>query len=886
MAGQASVAHLIEASEVKSRARGRWRDILSSVASINYASLDGAHHPCPRCAGRDRFRFTDMDGAGSAICNQCMPRDCGDGLAVVAWANGWGFSETVDQVAQHLGMIAARPASAADNTFDLGESSTPPKSSSHNGLTVTKPPKARPPTTPSVQNRLLSQIQLTGNNPDWLESFAAAKSPTIPSSISLAEGRCCTWDSIDCIAFPAFVDPSAPRTKDSLVGLILYRIDGGYFLARGKLDERKTHMIYGSKDGWVVTGTPADFAAATTVICTEGIPDAISVAHLLPPGYIAATNICGAGARRNLLTRPFAGKDVIVIGDADQPGQRGADLFARRLATSGIAKSVRFPQLPYDIVPTKGKDLRDFAGESGSWHPIANLIDRAAVLSPDPTPNEAPDDPHRLARAFIASEDHSSTPTGLPTYRFYREIWYRWDGVNFASVHNTELRGLVAAFIKREFDRLNIEDMRSSGASGGQPPVAMSVSGSIVSNVILAMSGECLVAGGALMPYWLDGRDESNQDGRHWICMANGLVDVRTLLTGDACDTPPSIIPHTPAFFTTVKIPYEFDYSAACPIWSKFMATNFQGDQERMEILQEWFGYNLVHDLTQQKFLMLEGESNNGKSVICAALTAMLGQDNVSSVPLENFEKDFHLTQTLGKLANIVSEAGEIEKVGEGYLKSFTSGDRMSFNRKNRDLIDTTPTARFTLSTNNRPRFSDKSGGIWRRMILMPLTHEVAKEDRVLGMDTVDWWNKTGELPGIFNWAMEGLRRLRQQGGFTESSINEAAKSDYRDDSNIVRQFLVENYHELPDDQIQIKSKSLDVYDKYRKWCAAHGNAPMADRMFGKEVKRVFKTVIKKQVGPRSDRYYIYLSLEVGPAPTAQDTEDGRERIKNEDYFA
>src|SRR5262249_19280874 len=156
-------------------------------------------------------------------------------------------------------------------------------------------------------------------------------------------------------------------------------------------------------------------------------------------------------------------------------------------------------------------------------------------------------------------------------------------------------------------------------------------------------------------------------------------------------------------------------------------------------LLQEWFGCCLLFDTTHQSFLVLEGEGSNGKSVVCAVLAALLGTDNVSHVPLENFGQRFALTQTLGKLANIASEVGEIDKAAEGTLKAFTSGDRMTFDRKGIAPVEAMPTARLVLATNNRPRFTDRSGGLWRRMLLMPFQVEIQAHERVYGMDKPAW---------------------------------------------------------------------------------------------------------------------------------------------------
>src|SRR5262249_21140138 len=161
--------------------------------------------------------------------------------------------------------------------------------------------------------------------------------------------------------------------------------------------------------------------------------------------------------------------------------------------------------------------------------------------------------------------------------------------------------------------------------------------------------------------------------------------------------------------------------------------------------------------------------------VACAALEALLGSGNCAHVPLEVFGERFQLTPTVGKLANIASEVGELDKAAEGILKSFTSGDPMQFDRKYKPPIQAVPTARLVLATNNRPRFSDRSGGLWRGMILMPFRVVIAENDpgRVFGMDKPAWWEASGELPGMLNWSLAGLDRRRRQGQFTRSEVCE-----------------------------------------------------------------------------------------------------------------
>ena len=268
----------------------------------------------------------------------------------------------------------------------------------------------------------------------------------------------------------------------------------------------------------------------------------------------------------------------------------------------------------------------------------------------------------------------------------------------------------------------------------------------------------------------------------------------------------------------------------------------------------------LLPNTDQQKFLVLEGEGSNGKSVYSAGISAMLGLDNVSNVSLECFSGRFDLSDTLGKLANIVGDVGEIDKVSEGRLKSFTSGDRMFFDRKGIRGVTTIPTARLMMACNNRPRFSDRSQGIWRRMLLVPWRIEIPESERIIGMDKPDWWLRSGELPGMFNWAVHGLARLRQQKCFTSAAVSTEALGDYQKETNPAKAFLAENFREASKDH---SIATTELYGLYKRWCSENGYRPLSERPFGKEVFRTFKKVTKKRLGTER-RYQAYCGIEQG----------------------
>lgn len=82
------------------RCRGRWRDILSQLGALDAKLLDGKHHPCPWCGGKDRWRFTDHNGTGAFICNQCGH---GDGAEIVIRSLGVDFKDAARRIEAVLG---------------------------------------------------------------------------------------------------------------------------------------------------------------------------------------------------------------------------------------------------------------------------------------------------------------------------------------------------------------------------------------------------------------------------------------------------------------------------------------------------------------------------------------------------------------------------------------------------------------------------------------------------------------------------------------------------------------------------------------------------------------------------------------------------------------
>lgn len=105
-------------NDLTEAARGRWPEILASLAGLSSDQLTDQHQPCPLCGGEDRYRFDDIDGSGSWFCNQCGGKQksggAGNGMDLLLRKTGWDFPTAARRIEQHLGLRTVQTVQIAD----------------------------------------------------------------------------------------------------------------------------------------------------------------------------------------------------------------------------------------------------------------------------------------------------------------------------------------------------------------------------------------------------------------------------------------------------------------------------------------------------------------------------------------------------------------------------------------------------------------------------------------------------------------------------------------------------------------------------------------------------------------------------------------------------
>lgn len=169
-------------------------------------------------------------------------------------------------------------------------------------------------------------------------------------------------------------------------GFVAMRADGGkveIFRGKGAAPSREKKMTAG-QSGLMGTLCLNHLQDAEIIYKVEGVTDLLALQTLIPDElrtrHLVFTNAGGTHEYRLLpdFGHLFAGREVRVIHDADQPGQQGASQWAEALA--GMGATVRNVQLPYDVAETKGQDLRDWINEGHGYDDLLAMGDGSPVV--------------------------------------------------------------------------------------------------------------------------------------------------------------------------------------------------------------------------------------------------------------------------------------------------------------------------------------------------------------------------------------------------------------------------------------------------------------------------------------------------------------------------
>ncbi|MCL4561928.1 MAG: phage/plasmid primase, P4 family [Chloroflexi bacterium] len=278
----------------------------------------------------------------------------------------------------------------------------------------------------------------------------------------------------------------------------------------------------------------------------------------------------------------------------------------------------------------------------------------------------------------------------------------------------------------------------------------------------------------------------------------NGVYDLTTL----------KLLPHTPENYLTSKLDYDYDPLASCPNYLHALQTTIP---DAINLLQEYAGLSLTTDTRYETALFLYGPPASGKSTAILGIQTMLGKQRASVLGLGDIKKSrFALSNLVGKTLLMSSEQPTKWADVLYILNAIISGEPILIERKFQQPFEYSPYAKFIWAMNELPKIDKSENGIFRRLFIIPFL-QVPKEKRDPDLKAAIMT----EGPGILNWGIEGLIRLRKQGKFSIPNVVVEATKQYINENDPVAIFIAEKC--ITDPQSQTQSSVL--HDAYSSWC-------------------------------------------------------------------
>lgn len=575
-----------------------------------------------------------------------------------------------------------------------------------------------------------------------------------------------------------------------------------------------------------------------TVIIAEGIFDAISCWQEGFPVVTAVTGAFSAEQKKDLLPA-LKDRSVIVCMDYDpetKAGQKFTEALAEELWQYGVDVSVCLLNggdnkidlsEVYAQMPSRGTLEKVFA-DANSWEQVK--IEKIVSI-----PKEK--DRCKEISAFLWDcAKHFDAPTvqqvcaDVKDTRAFPEAW---------------LSGLFKSLLKAPTELQIVEEFKSRNDCLFHESLGwFEYNGSRWKNISeydiqkkisdlygkFRTSRNVAAVAKLLRPELLF--NELFDQNKEFLNFPNGMYN---LFTGE-------MLPHSREYYSSIQMQFPYDAAACCPNWNIFIEDVTAGDLSRHNLLQEMFGYCLLRDARFQKAFCLLGDGANGKSVLLNVLEAMIGGCNTSHVEIAFLQSDFQRIKLLNSMVNICNDMKTDVSGTESFFKAIVAGDPISGCYKGQDFVDFKPFCKMVFSANRMLTAKDVDFSFIRRFcfVLFPVkfvdepckSNERRKDYGVIN-------RLLPELPGIFNWAIQGLRNLLEQKRFSETCDQIQKTHELMTMSNPLLSFVEDVVgNGAPHWKGTVYRK--EVYEKYTEWCRQTNTMPMSARAFWPRLKAIF----------------------------------------------
>jgi putative DNA primase/helicase len=289
----------------------------------------------------------------------------------------------------------------------------------------------------------------------------------------------------------------------------------------------------------------------------------------------------------------------------------------------------------------------------------------------------------------------------------------------------------------------------------------------------------------------------------------NGVLDVSSR----------TLTPHDSAALFRATLPCKYDRDAKAPHFLKFLDDITLGRQPFKDILQEFLGYTFANEgCYLHKALLLLGDGSNGKSTLMEVISALAGEEATSHLTINEMNNPQNIVNLDGKILNISEESSSDSFENSEVLKKLIRGETVTGKTVYQAPREFQNHAKLVILSNELPRTRDHTFGFHRGLVIIPFDAVFSAEKG--NVDPFIASKLKGELPGIFNWIMEGYDRIKEARKFTVSIDSSEISEQYKKDNDELYAWFCEHCQWGSASDVVTREA---LYDNYSLWSDESG---------------------------------------------------------------
>jgi putative DNA primase/helicase len=299
--------------------------------------------------------------------------------------------------------------------------------------------------------------------------------------------------------------------------------------------------------------------------------------------------------------------------------------------------------------------------------------------------------------------------------------------------------------------------------------------------------------------------------------------------------------------FTPYYLNVRYDEQAYDKTVDEFLDFLSNNRKDLRLVIEEMIGHMLMTKGFPHKVFFLQGSSGaNGKSTFLKMLNEFAG-DLASQLTLSDFNDATSVAYLDGRLVNIGDDIDASYLEQSKNFKTLASGDPIMVRPIYSQPFKLKNKATLIFTCNEMPTFKDKSGGIVRRLVVIPCDNSVTKRDH-----EIDEKLSTDNAKSyLLKLGLEGIARIKENGGRLTDSITIQAKTkEYFVASDSVAAFESEHKNTI------LKGIVKNVYTSYVAFCEENGYQAVSNREFGRRLSSLGYISKQKWINGKNQRIY------------------------------